>query len=286
MKIKRIFLFEFTLTLLVSSAAAQTDPSGWHRYTVKGEEFSVALPDQPSVEIRRRPVNPRGERQEITLGVFAGGVLYIIHVSENSSSKRSLDTFINDRTRFGHRVDGNTESKSTVDGVTGKTFSFTSIDGTVQFFSKGDRLYQFAAFGAPQNDERITRFFSSLSLVNNKDAFKLPDEFPLKPDTTSSVTPEQVFTSKEVDKNFQVIMNPLPEYTEAAREAKITGTVVLTCTLSGNGQVTTIRVVSGLSHGLTERAIAAARSVKFIPAMKDGKYVSTSTQLVYNFDLY
>ena len=80
-------------------------------------------------------------------------------------------------------------------------------------------------------------------------------------------------------------MNPEPSYTEAASEAKITGTVVLKCTLSANGQVTTISVVSGLPHGLTEKAIAAARKIKFIPAMKDGKYVSVSTRLVYHFEI-
>ena len=81
-------------------------------------------------------------------------------------------------------------------------------------------------------------------------------------------------------------MNSVPQYTEAARQAQIKGTVVLQCTLSAKGRVTTISVVSGLSHGLTEMAIATARGLKFIPAMKDGKYVSISTRLVYNFNLF
>ena len=286
---KRISLTVSVVVLLAGSAGAQTDPSDWHTYTVKNEQFSVALPAQPSVEYTIIQGDSRNGRREVTLGAFAGGVVYIIHVSENPSSRQSLDSFISGRTRFGHRLNRKTESKLTLDGVSGKTFSFTNIDGSVQFFSKGDRLYQFAAYGAPRDDVRATRFFSSISLVNNKDAFKLPDEMPSQPltvDITSSTTPEQVFTPKEVDKNFQVIMNPLPQYTEAAREAQIKGTVVLKCTLSAKGQVTTISVVSGLSHGLTERAIAAARGLKFIPAMKDGKYVSISTRLVYNFELF
>ena len=81
-------------------------------------------------------------------------------------------------------------------------------------------------------------------------------------------------------------MNPVPQYTEAARQEQIEGTVVLKCTLSAMGQVTTISVVEGLPRGLTEMAIAAARQLKFIPAMKDGKYVSISTRLVYRFDLF
>ena len=286
---KRISLHVSVVMLLVGSAGAQTDPPDWHRYTVKNERFSVALPAQPSVEYTIIQGDSRNGRREVTLGAFAGGVVYIIHVSENPSSRQSLDSFIAGRTRFGHRLNRKTESKLTLDGVTGKSFSFTSIDGAVQFFSKDDRLYQFAAFGATQDDARATKFFSSISLVNNKDAFKLPDEFPSQPltvDITSSVTPEQVYTPKEVDKNFQVIMNSIPQYTEEARQEQIKGTVVLKCTLSASGRVTTISVVSGLPRGLTERAIAAARGLKFIPAMKDGKYVSISTRLVYNFELF
>ncbi len=51
---------------------------------------------------------------------------------------------------------------------------------------------------------------------------------------------------------------------------------------SGTG----ITAVSGLPYGLTERAIAAARQIKFVPATKDGRPVSMYIQLEYNFNLY
>ncbi len=44
--------------------------------------------------------------------------------------------------------------------------------------------------------------------------------------------------------------------------------------------------IKQMPYGLTEKAIYAARGLKFIPAMKDGKYVTVSTRLVYNFELY
>jgi hypothetical protein len=37
---------------------------------------------------------------------------------------------------------------------------------------------------------------------------------------------------------------------------------------------------------LTERAIAAARQIKFSPATKDGHAVSMYIELQYNFNLY
>jgi protein TonB len=80
-----------------------------------------------------------------------------------------------------------------------------------------------------------------------------------------------------------LISKPEPQYTEDARKNQITGTVVLKVVFASSGQVTNIRTVSGLPFGLTERAIAAARMIKFVPATKDGHQVSMWMQLEYNF---
>ncbi len=96
----------------------------------------------------------------------------------------------------------------------------------------------------------------------------------------------KVFTGKEVTSKARLISKPEPQYTEDARKNQITGTVVLKVVFSSSGQVTNIRTVSGLPYGLTERAIAAARLIKFVPATKDGHQVSMWMQLEYNFNLY
>lgn len=96
----------------------------------------------------------------------------------------------------------------------------------------------------------------------------------------------RIFTGREVTSKARLISKPEPQYTEEARKNQITGTVVLKCVFSSNGTVTNIRTVSGLPYGLTERAIAAARQIKFVPATKDGHQVSMWMQLEYNFNLY
>src|SRR5215217_252390 len=96
----------------------------------------------------------------------------------------------------------------------------------------------------------------------------------------------KIFTGKDVTTKARLISKPEPQYTEDARKNQITGTVVLKCVFSSNGSVTNIRTVSGLPYGLTERAIAAARQIKFTPATKDGHQVSMWMQLEYNFNLY
>lgn len=96
----------------------------------------------------------------------------------------------------------------------------------------------------------------------------------------------RVFSGKDVTSKARVLEKPEPTYTEAARKNQITGTVVLRAVFSSGGQVTNIHAVSGLPDGLTERAIAAARMIRFIPATKDGHNVSMWMELQYNFNLY
>ncbi|HEV2884952.1 MAG TPA: energy transducer TonB [Pyrinomonadaceae bacterium] len=96
----------------------------------------------------------------------------------------------------------------------------------------------------------------------------------------------KVFSGKDVSSKARVLSKPEPQYTEEARKNQVTGTVVLRAVFTSGGQVTSIRAVSGLPYGLTERAIAAARQIKFVPATKDGRQVSMYIQLEYNFNLY
>ena len=97
---------------------------------------------------------------------------------------------------------------------------------------------------------------------------------------------DRIFTGKDVTSKARLISKPEPQYTEDARKNQVTGTVVLKVVFASNGSVTNIRTVSGLPYGLTERAIAAARQIKFVPATKDGHPVSMWMQLEYNFNLY
>jgi hypothetical protein len=55
---------------------------------------------------------------------------------------------------------------------------------------------------------------------------------------------------------------------------------------SKTGEVTSIRALQPLGGGLTEKAIAAARQIRFVPARRNGQAVSMYMQLEYNFNLY
>jgi TonB family protein len=82
-----------------------------------------------------------------------------------------------------------------------------------------------------------------------------------------------------------IIYKEKGRYTEEARQNRIEGTVVLNVVFRADGRITNIRVVRGLPDGLTEKAIEAARRIRFDPAVKDGVPVSVQGNIEFAFVL-
>jgi TonB family protein len=93
------------------------------------------------------------------------------------------------------------------------------------------------------------------------------------------------FSAQEVTVKARVLTKQEPSYTERARRNEVSGTVILRAIFTADGQVKHIFVVRGLPDGLTEQSIAAARTIRFTPATRDGKPVSMWMELQYNFRL-
>ncbi|HXG68242.1 MAG TPA: energy transducer TonB, partial [Blastocatellia bacterium] len=64
---------------------------------------------------------------------------------------------------------------------------------------------------------------------------------------------------------------PRPNYSEEAREKKISGVVEMAVLIDENGNVGKVFLLSRLGHGLDEEAVRAVQELNFSPAMKDGK---------------
>ena len=94
---------------------------------------------------------------------------------------------------------------------------------------------------------------------------------------------DAVFTNKG---GAKITRKPQPQYTEEARKHQITGTVLLRGLFHSSGQVKNVCWLSSLPYGLTENAIKAAYQIIFEPLKKDGRPVSTSMVIEYNFNLY
>lgn len=94
------------------------------------------------------------------------------------------------------------------------------------------------------------------------------------------------FRQNEVTKRALITYKPEPGFTDEARKNNVEGVVRLRAVLDVSGRVTNIGVVKGLPDGLNERAIAAAKQVRFNPAEKDGHVVSQIILFEYVFTVY
>ena len=76
-----------------------------------------------------------------------------------------------------------------------------------------------------------------------------------------------------------------PEYSEEARKAKYSGTVMLAVVVDVEGHARDIHVVKSLGMGLDEKAIEAVEKWKFKPGMKGGQAVNVRATIEVNFRL-
>lgn len=282
---KLISLLLCTLLLAVAGAQAQDNKRSspaWTFYTIKDEEFSVALPSHPSMHtVKEKREKPQKDRRKRVLGASYDEVTYTIYVVDNSEPRQSLDEFIKEQTTNPATVLASADDV-TLNGVTRKAFTYPDRKGMVQFCATGDRLYAFRAYGALLDDSRMTDFFSTISLKKQDKSIEVFDG----PGSFYDNNPPDIHRAPDLDTKVRLQSKPEPGYTSEAENKRINGTVILRCIFTSQGTVTNIRVVKGLPGGLTEKAMEAARQIKFTPAMKDGKPVSMWIQLEYNFNLF
>jgi len=278
---QQILLLAATLVLLPTTVNGQSPAARWLRYTVKGEEFSVVLPAEPTLKTSQ-VFQPRLQknRSERVLEARIDDQVFTVYVYENSKPRQSLEDFIDEQNKDS-RLNPSTARTVTIGKVRGKEYLSQDAKNTEQFFVTDKRLYRFVTRGISAEQDVVQQFFSSIMLGKDQDGIEVEEGVPIQPSAL-----EKIYTIKEVDQKARALSRPHPSYTQAARNRGTTGVVRLTVVFSSTGKVTQIRVVYGLPHGLTEKAVEAARKIKFVPAMKDGKPVSVWMQLEYNFNLY
>lgn len=119
----------------------------------------------------------------------------------------------------------------------------------------------------------------AIDLELETDAFVMPEAPPPPPEPEGPM-----IVGGEVSKPVK-ISAPQPSYTELARRTRIQGAVVVQAVIDKQGDVTDVKVLKGLSMGLTEEAINAIRQWKFKPATLRGKPVDVYYNLTINFRL-
>lgn len=92
---------------------------------------------------------------------------------------------------------------------------------------------------------------------------------------------------------FTILSKPPAYYTDIARRKGISGKVKLKITFLATGEIGDVVYVSESSkkkkltkYGLVEKAIEAAKKIKFTPQMENGQPIATTKSFEYGFLIY
>jgi TonB family protein len=273
-----------------ASASIVQSATVWETYMVRGEEFSIQLPVLPAMSTSDNFIVKLNKyRRERIVGAYADGVVYAVDTYQNLTRQQGLDDLIPKL----HQADpGTFKRELMLDNVRGReyVFQYGDLNGVRQFYVTSDHFYVFTAVGASlgNRDTGIPKFLASIHFAQTPKGMQLLDGPGMQPDVVSAAAgnDQEIIKGRDLVIKARIMTKPEPSYTEQARKDQITGTVVIKCVFSSSGAVKDIVVVYKLPDGLTEKAVAAAKQIRFIPAQKDGRFVSMYLQLEYNFNLY
>jgi TonB family protein len=276
------------------------DESKWEKYTGKGEAFTILLPAPPTAAITYRParfiLSSEAERYRGTLyNAYSNGVVYLIYSFPRRSEplERYMNEFANRYSRMQEVV---SSRQLNINGASGQRhlIKFRDVDGVLDFYLTNNRVYIIHIIGADENNPSVKRVLESFTLrdaaatdkATETAAIEIKPGSKKSPQTDDSQPSSPVYGTRDVTRKALIIVRPEPQYAEEARAARVSGTVVLKVVLSSSGKVTGIETLKSLPRGLTEKAMEAARQLVFLPAIKDGQFVSQTVQVEYNFSVY
>lgn len=126
--------------------------------------------------------------------------------------------------------------------------------------------------------KEITEDYETMSIFLDYFSNNNPDD--IHPPASVPPPPEPGTTP------IKILSKPKPEYTDAARNALVRGTITVVAMFGANGKIEHVLFLSRLGSGLDEEALKAVRKIKFEPATKDGKPISVVKRIEYGFDIY
>lgn len=79
---------------------------------------------------------------------------------------------------------------------------------------------------------------------------------------------------------------PNPPYSDAARKARLSGSLMVEAIITPQGTLEGLRIVRGLPGGLNQNALATLKTWRCSPSLKDGQPVPVAVPFEVNFRLY
>lgn len=162
-------------------------------------------------------------------------------------------------------------------------FAQTEREKGLAFYESGD--YKAAigslekAVAANKKDGEAWRFLG-MAYGRNKESNKAVAAFE------KAMNISDMDFDKTDDTPLKIISKRPPKFTMEARQSDVSGKVLLFVEFRADGKIGYIFPYRILPDGLTETSIEAARTIKFEPAIRNGKSVSVVKLIEYSFTLY
>jgi TonB family protein len=105
----------------------------------------------------------------------------------------------------------------------------------------------------------------------------------------SQMNAEPVDKSRISQKDFKFpscFYMPNPPYTQSAREAKLSGTLLIEAIITRQGEITNPRILRGLPFGMNQFAIETMKSWRCHPAIDNGVPIAVVVPFEVTFRLY
>lgn len=282
-------LAPFTLTTRASLANITNQPQSGHVLHYPEAGFSVVLPLAPEVHRTGayKLFNDAKIEEAREYALYRDRVIYVVRTYITQTPAKALSELEDYFTRG-----ATNESSVTIDGITGRRWQTPSRN--LMLFTTKNSIIVFNVTAREITHPDAQRFIASISLNNEirrvAEIKNVAAPTSVAPPAANLAVPAdqnpEILKTSELTQRVTIGYKPEPGYTESARRSNTQGTVKLRILLASDGTVQRVAPLERLPDGLTENAIAAARRIKFLPAEKDGRLVSTWAQIHYQFNIY
>lgn len=300
---KKVIFIIALVFLSVSALNAQTENQKWTKIVSPKGDFTALLPADFLVDNEDGEYRAYACRDEVTIRIEL----------ENSGQAKSR---LKEIRRFRTATEGKVSAFTLGDFIgdvyineTDKYFSMSiSAASSKGFYSiwvstKNKKSPAWETFlNSITFDTRTLLKQPNQTIQNTETAISLASlntsanvlEALQKPDATKTIVKYELEEEKEektenttkYSRPLFVIRRPVANYTDSGRQNGVQGIVKLKVVFRADGQIGEITVLKKLKEGLTEKAIEAARKMKFLPAEIDGKAVDTPKNVSYSFTVY
>ncbi|HEX8458112.1 MAG TPA: energy transducer TonB [Pyrinomonadaceae bacterium] len=274
-------------------ASMQEDAAGaWQMLRAKEDNFSIQLPVPPEIrgngQYRLGAADGEFIDEERVASAYHKGVVYLVRMYTTSDPKRLFSKYPSVM-----RFDDAEQSNVRLGSIEGKQYvkRGEGYVHLIRLFPTKKRLYVLEAAARNGSNTAIERFMSSLTLG---DAGTTPSAAAPSVAATTNATQaaplpvasdQEPLSEKEVTRPAIIIYRPQPRYPAAAKQMRASGSVKYSVVLSPSGEVTDIRLAQPQARSLSGATDEVVKSIKFLPAEKDGRLVPQRSEVLYHFEL-